>query len=182
VSLHLAVTSKTLRSALPLGSALNRPFTVNQWWSLDTRSREVSRDPFFGVSVSKVSGLGLEGFRSRSLSLETLHRLFFAKFCKKEFLKRTVLKTDCSKFNRVADKKLSTTNKTLHLKRKNTFQAWSNRNKAGETSKEKLKPTKREPRDGNVSFSNSMMIQTNWPWQTMETWSRHGTSHDRGVN
>jgi len=41
-----------------------------------------SRDlasPVFGVSVSKVSGLGLEGFRSRSqdLCLETLHKLFF---------------------------------------------------------------------------------------------------------
>ena len=49
---------------------------------------------FSGVSVSKVSGLGLEGFRSRSraLRLETLHRLFFMKFCKKEFLKQTVLK------------------------------------------------------------------------------------------
>jgi len=36
-------------------------------------------------------GLGLEGFRSRSraLRLETLHRLFFIKFCKKEFLWKT---------------------------------------------------------------------------------------------
>jgi len=34
-------------------------------------------------------GLDLEGSRSRSqaLRLETLHRLFFMKFCKKEFLK-----------------------------------------------------------------------------------------------
>jgi len=49
-----------------------------------------SRDlvPFFGVSVSKVSGLGLEGFRSRALRLETLHRSFFMKFCKKEFLEK----------------------------------------------------------------------------------------------
>ena len=36
------------------------------------------------------SRLGLEEFRSRSraLSLETLHRLFFMKFCKKELLKK----------------------------------------------------------------------------------------------
>ena len=33
-------------------------------------------------------GLGHEGFRSRALSLETVHRLFFIKFCKKEFLKK----------------------------------------------------------------------------------------------
>ena len=34
--------------------------------------------------------LGLEGFwsRSRDLRFETLHRLFFMKFCKKEFLKK----------------------------------------------------------------------------------------------
>jgi len=34
--------------------------------------------------------LGFEGFRSRfrALRLETLHRLFFMKFCKKEFLKK----------------------------------------------------------------------------------------------
>ena len=40
------------------------------------------------------SRLGLEEFRSRSraLRLETLHRLFFMKFCKKEFLQKTVLK------------------------------------------------------------------------------------------
>jgi len=41
------------------------------------------------VSVSKVSCLGLEGFRSRprALRLETLNRLFFMTFCK-EFLKK----------------------------------------------------------------------------------------------
>ena len=54
---------------------------LDQSWSLETwsRSRDVSRDPFFGVSVLKVSGLGLEGFRcrSRALRLETLYRLFF---------------------------------------------------------------------------------------------------------
>jgi len=32
------------------------------------------------------SRLALEGFRSRALRLETLHRLFFMKFCEKEFL------------------------------------------------------------------------------------------------
>ena len=32
---------------------------------------------------------------SRALRLETLRRLFFMKFCKKEFLKKTVLKNDC---------------------------------------------------------------------------------------
>jgi len=40
-----------------------------------------------GVS-GRVSSLGLEGFRSRSLSLETLHRLFFMNFCKNELLKK----------------------------------------------------------------------------------------------
>jgi len=57
-------------------------------------SRRASRPGFWS--------LGLEGFRSRSwaLRLETLHRLFFMKFCKKEFLKKTVLKHDCSKFSR----------------------------------------------------------------------------------
>jgi len=46
------------------------------------------------------SRLGLEGFRSpsRALCLETLHRSFFMKFCK-EFLKKTVLKNDYSKFS-----------------------------------------------------------------------------------
>ena len=40
-------------------------------------------------------GLGLETClesRCRALSLETLHRLFYVNFCKKEFLKKTVLK------------------------------------------------------------------------------------------
>jgi len=36
------------------------------------------------------SRLVLEGYRSRALCLETLHRLFFMKFCK-EFLEKTVL-------------------------------------------------------------------------------------------
>ena len=48
------------------------------------------------------SRLGLKGFRSqtRALCLETLHRLFFMKFCKEEFLQKTYLKNDCSKFSR----------------------------------------------------------------------------------
>jgi len=67
------------------------------WWSLETwsRSRDVSRDPFFRVSVSKVSGLvsvskefGLE----RETSLETLHELFFMKSCKKRLLKNEFTK------------------------------------------------------------------------------------------
>ena len=37
-------------------------------------------------------------FLSRTLRLDSLHRLFFMKFCK-EFLKKTVLKNYCSKFN-----------------------------------------------------------------------------------
>jgi len=46
------------------------------------------------VSTPIFWSLGLEGFRSRSraLRLETLHRLFFMKFCKKEFLKKNGLK------------------------------------------------------------------------------------------
>ena len=51
------------------------------------------------ISVSKVSSRS-EGFRSRALRLETLHGLFLMKLCKKEFLKNTVLKNDCSKFCR----------------------------------------------------------------------------------
>ena len=55
-------------------------------------SRRVSRPVFWSLGLG-VEGLrsrldlGLEGFRSRSraLRLETLHRLFFTKFCK-EFL------------------------------------------------------------------------------------------------
>jgi len=41
----------------------------------------------FSDGVSRL-GLGLEGLRSqsRALCLETLHRLFFMKFCKKEIL------------------------------------------------------------------------------------------------
>ena len=45
-----------------------------------------SRDPFFGVSVSSTS--------------RDFHRSFFMKFCKKEFLKKNVLKNDCSTFCR----------------------------------------------------------------------------------
>jgi len=50
-------------------------------------------------------GLGLEGLRSRlglvssSSSQDFLHKLFFMKFCKKQFLKKR-FKNDCSKFSR----------------------------------------------------------------------------------
>ena len=54
----------------------------------------------FLESWSGRSHLGLEGFRSRALRSETLHRIFLLKFCKKEFLKKTVLKNDCPKFSR----------------------------------------------------------------------------------
>jgi len=51
----------------------------------------VSRTVFSSLGLEGLRsrlGLCLEGFRSRSraLRLETLHRLFFIKFCKKEFL------------------------------------------------------------------------------------------------
>jgi len=79
---QLNLVTETVTKALSMN-------THYKWWSLETwsRSRDASRDPFFEVSISKVSGLGLEGFRSRSRAfrLETLHRLFFMKFCK-EFL------------------------------------------------------------------------------------------------
>jgi len=51
----------------------------------------VSRPVFWSLGLEGLrSHLGLEGFwsRSRALRLETLHRLFFLKFCKKEFLKK----------------------------------------------------------------------------------------------
>ena len=66
-------------------------------------SRRVSRPVFSSLGLKGLrSRLGLEGFRSRSraLRLETLHRLFFMKFCNKEFILKTVLKNDCSKFSR----------------------------------------------------------------------------------
>jgi len=44
------------------------------------------------VSRPVLWSLGLEGFRSRALRLETLHRLFFVKFCKKEVLKNVFKK------------------------------------------------------------------------------------------
>jgi len=53
--------------------------------------RRVSRPVFWSLNFGLEglrSRLGLEGFRSRALRLETLHRLFFMKFCKKEFLKK----------------------------------------------------------------------------------------------
>jgi len=50
----------------------------------------------FLITSDGVSRLGLT---SRALRLETLHRSFFMKFCQNEFLKKTVLKNDCSKFS-----------------------------------------------------------------------------------
>ena len=66
-------------------------------------SKRFSRPVFSSLGLEGLrSRLGLKGFRfrSRALRLETLHRLFFMKFCKKEFLSKTVLKNDCSKFSR----------------------------------------------------------------------------------
>jgi len=66
-------------------------------------SRRVSRPDFWNLGLEGLrSRLGLEGFRSRSRAfcLEILHRIFFMKFCKKEFLWKTVLINDCSKFCR----------------------------------------------------------------------------------
>ena len=66
-------------------------------------SRHVSRPVFWSLGLEGLrSRLDLEEFRSRSraLRLETLHRLFFMKFCKKDVPKKTVLKQDCSKFSR----------------------------------------------------------------------------------
>jgi len=63
--------------------------------SSDGVSRRVSRPVFWSLGLEGPRsrlGLSLEGFRSQSwaLRLETLHRLFFMKFCKKEFLKKRV--------------------------------------------------------------------------------------------
>jgi len=68
---------------------------------LSLESRRVSRPVFWSLGLEGLrSRLGLECFRSRSraIRLETLHRLFFMKFCK-EFFKKTVLRYDCSKFS-----------------------------------------------------------------------------------
>jgi len=63
-------------------------------------SRRVPRPIFWNLGLGlgleglrSRLGLGLEGFRSRSraLRLETLQRLFFMKFCKKEFPQKMVL-------------------------------------------------------------------------------------------
>ena len=57
---------------------------------LGLETRRVSRPVFWSLGLEGLrSRLGLEGFRSRSRAhrLETLHRLFFMKFCK-EFLKK----------------------------------------------------------------------------------------------
>jgi len=73
--------NRRLRSRLNLNI-----FTLHQWCSPETwsRSRDASRDPFFEVSVSKISGL-VSVSKDSGLGLETLHRLFVMKFCK-EFL------------------------------------------------------------------------------------------------
>ena len=81
-----------------------------QWWSFETwsRSREVSRDPFFGVSVSvsKVSGLvSVSVSKDFSLGLEFfVSRLcmgyFLWSFARRRSLKKTDLKNYCSKFSR----------------------------------------------------------------------------------
>jgi len=58
--------------------SVSRPVSTPVFWSL-------------GLGLEGLrSRLGFEGFRSRSraLRLETLHRLFFMKFCKKDFLKK----------------------------------------------------------------------------------------------
>jgi len=71
-------------------------FTLGQWLPV-MESRDlvsVSRPVFWSLGLR--SRLGLGGFRSRALLLETLNRLFFKKFCKKDFRKKTVLKNDCS--------------------------------------------------------------------------------------
>ena len=62
-------------------------------WGSDGVSRRVSRPVFWSLGLEGLRsglGLGLEGFQSRyrALRLETLHRLCFLKFCKKEFLKK----------------------------------------------------------------------------------------------
>jgi len=65
-------------------------------------SRRVSRLVSWSLGLEGLrSRLGLKGFWSwsRALRLETLHRLFFMKFCKKEFLQKRFLKNDCSKFS-----------------------------------------------------------------------------------
>jgi len=61
---------------------VNYLISVMESQDLVSVSRHVSRLVFWS--------LGLEGFRSqsRALCLETLHKLFFMKFCKKEFLKK----------------------------------------------------------------------------------------------
>ena len=55
-------------------SVLNSLYSRPVFWSL-------------GLGLEGLrSRLGLEGSRSRALRLETLHRLFFMKFCRNEFL------------------------------------------------------------------------------------------------
>jgi len=84
-----------------------KPAIVIESRDLVSVSRRVSRLVFSSLGLGLEGlrsrlGLGLEEFwsRSRDLRLETLHKLFFMKFCKKEFLGKTVLKNDCSTFSR----------------------------------------------------------------------------------
>jgi len=71
--------------------------------SLETwsRSRDMSRNPFFWSIEGVMSRLGLEGFRSRSraLRLETLNKLFLGSFARSSL--KNGFKNDCSKFNRL---------------------------------------------------------------------------------
>ena len=76
-----------------------KPAIVIESRDLVSVSRRVSRLVFSSLGLGLEGlrsrlGLGLEEFwsRSRDLRLETLHKLFFMKFCKKEFLQKTVLK------------------------------------------------------------------------------------------
>jgi len=100
---------KLCRSLLPQCEALRvcrSGFPIATLPVMESRDLfSLSRPVFWSLGLEglrSLLGLGLEGFRSRSraLRLETFHRLFFMKFCKKEFIWKTVLKIDCSKFSR----------------------------------------------------------------------------------
>jgi len=68
-----------------MGNLCSLPLPVMEPRDLVSVSR-----PFFRVSVSNVSGLGLEGTRSQALSLETLHELFFMESCRKQLLGKRI--------------------------------------------------------------------------------------------
>jgi len=70
-----------------------RKMPVMESRDLVSVSRRISRPVFWSLEGLR-SRLGLEGFqsRSRALRLETLHRLFFMNFCKKELLQKQYLK------------------------------------------------------------------------------------------